>query len=56
MNDMTILIVGIVVFGLMLTAVVMTVLEFQQLSDQEDARADSKPGGSRPRVSSNNRD
>jgi hypothetical protein len=43
MNDITLLVTGMVVFGLMLTAMVMTVIEFKQLGKQQEARlADSK--------------
>jgi hypothetical protein len=43
MNDLTLLITGAVVFGLMLIAMVMTVIEFKQLGKQQEARlADPK--------------
>ena len=43
MNDITLLITGVVVFGLMLIAMVMTVIEFKQIGKQQEARlADSK--------------
>jgi hypothetical protein len=42
MNDTALLLTGIGVFGLMLIAIVMTVLEFRQLS------AGDKRGGSDP--------
>ena len=43
MNDITLLITGIVVFGLMLIAMILTVIEFKQLGKQEEARlTDSK--------------
>lgn len=37
MTDMNILVVGIVVFGLMSVGLVMTVLEFRQISEDNDA-------------------
>ena len=48
MNDMTILIIGIVVFGLMFTAIVMTVVEFQELSDEEESRAEARSDSAEP--------
>ena len=43
MTDLTLLITGVVVFGLMLIAMVMTVIEFKQIGKQQEARlADSK--------------
>ena len=43
MNDITLLITGIVVFGLMLIAMILTVIEFKQLGKQEEVRlTDSK--------------
>jgi len=45
MSDMNLLLFGIVVFGLMLAGVVMTVVEFRQLSSDKasglDPRSDS---------------
>jgi hypothetical protein len=38
MNDTTLLIVGIVVFGLMLIGMAMTVAEFSRLSRQDAAK------------------
>jgi len=43
MSDLNLLLFGIVVFGLMLTGVVMTVLEFRQLSKENPPRVDQKP-------------
>lgn len=40
MNDFTILITGVVVFGLMIIAVVMTVIEFKQLGKQQEVNLD----------------
>ena len=37
MSDMNILIFGIVVFGLMLIGVILTVVEFRQISADNDA-------------------
>ena len=43
MNDITLLVTGVVVFSLMLIAMVLTVFEFKQLGKQQEARlADSK--------------
>ena len=49
MNDMNLMFIGIVVFGLMLTGVVMTVLEFRQLSEKDRAQTDSSSDSSRKR-------
>ncbi len=38
MTDNTILITGVVVFGLMLIAVIMTAIEFKQMGKQQEAR------------------
>ncbi len=43
MTDLTLLITGIVVFGLMLIAMIMTVIEFKQMGkQQESSSADPK--------------
>jgi hypothetical protein len=42
MTDMNILIIGVIVFGLMFVGLVLTVLEFRQLSDDNIAECDSK--------------
>ena len=42
MTDMSILIFGIVVFGLMLIGVFLTVMEFHQLSADDEAGSNSK--------------
>jgi len=43
MNDSVILIVGIVVFGLMLIAMILTVIEFKRIVKEDNAKlADSK--------------
>ena len=43
MNDITLLITGVVVFGLMLIAMVLTVFEFKRLGKQQKTRlAESK--------------
>ena len=51
MTDMNILITGIVVFSLMFVGLILTVLEFQQISgsdktgsDSDKSRAGSEPG------------
>jgi len=56
MTDMNLLILGVVVFGLMLTGAVMTVMEFRQLSQEEQAGADSSPDSSRPPLTSKDGD
>jgi hypothetical protein len=38
MTDITLLITGVVVFGLMLIAMVMTVIEFKQIGKQQEAK------------------
>ena len=47
MTDMNILATGVVVFGLMLVGVILTVLEFRQISTDSAAGSDSK--ASRPK-------
>ncbi len=47
MTDMNILATGIVVFGLMLVGVILTVLEFRQISADSAAESDSR--ASRPK-------
>ena len=42
MTDMNILVIGIIVFGLMFVGLVLTVLEFRQLSDDNIAECDSE--------------
>lgn len=42
MTDMSILVCGVAVFGLMLVGVVLTVLEFRQLSDADAAENDAE--------------
>jgi len=42
MTDMNILLFGIVVFGLMLVGVVLTVLEFRQISSDNKTRDEAK--------------
>ena len=37
MTDMTLLLVGAVVFGLMLTGMVLTILEFRQISKNDSS-------------------
>lgn len=49
MNDMNLMLVGIVVFGLMLTGAVMTVLEFRQLSEKDRAQTKSSSDSSQER-------
>lgn len=39
MTDMTLLLVGTVVFGLMLTGMVLTILEFRQVSKNDSSEA-----------------
>lgn len=51
MSDMELLIFGVVVFGLMLTGAVMTIMEFSQLSDREAANVDSKSDAPMPLMS-----
>lgn len=41
MTDMSILIFGVVVFGLMLVGIYLTVIEFRQLSAENEAESDS---------------
>jgi hypothetical protein len=50
MTDMNILVTGIVVFGLMFVGLILTVLEFQQISKADESRSDSNPSrpGSEP--------
>jgi hypothetical protein len=43
MSDFNLLIFGIVVFGLMLIGVVLTILEFRQLSREHPPAADQQP-------------
>ena len=51
MTDMNILVVGIVVFGLMFVGLILTVIEFRQISNDNKARGESKTPrhGSEPR-------
>ncbi len=42
MNDMNLLLVGIFVFGLMLIGMVLTVIEFRQLSNDNSSEAHPK--------------
>ena len=42
MTDTNILVFGIVVFGLMLVGIVLTVVEFRQISADNEAGNDSK--------------
>ena len=49
MTDLSILVCGIAVFGLMLIGVVLTVLEFRQLSETDAAESDSELPGSKSR-------
>jgi hypothetical protein len=43
MNDLTLLMTGVVVFGLMVIAVILTVIEFKQMGKQQEAKlAESK--------------
>jgi len=42
MSDTYLLIFGIVVFGLMLIGMVLTVLEFRQLADDDSSGSDSE--------------
>jgi hypothetical protein len=42
MTDMNILLFGIVVFGLMLVGVLLTVLEFRQISADNTTRGEAK--------------
>lgn len=41
MTDMNILVTGVIVFGLMFVGLVLTVLEFQQISKADKAREES---------------
>ena len=42
MNDTYLLIFGVLVFGLMVIGMVLTVVEFSRLSDEDATRTDSK--------------
>ena len=42
MTDMNILVIGIIVFGLMFVGLVLTVLEFRQMSEDNIAECDSE--------------
>ena len=42
MTDLNILVIGVIVFGLMFVGLVLTVLEFRQLSDDKIAECDSE--------------
>lgn len=44
MSESTLLIVGIVVFGLMLVAIVFTFLEFRQLTPRDSKQGESAAG------------
>lgn len=54
MSDTGLLILGIVVFGLMATGMVLTVIEFKRLSEEDQAK--STEDSSNPRPVSNDRD
>lgn len=54
MSDTALLIFGIVVFGLMLAGMVMTVQEFNRLSEEDQAESTTDSSNSRPL--SNDRD
>jgi hypothetical protein len=43
MSDMNLLLFGIVVFGLMLTGAVLTVMEFRALSKDDKSGSEPKP-------------
>lgn len=42
MSDMNLLLFGVVVFGLMLIGVVLTVVEFRRLTNDEKSRSEEK--------------
>lgn len=42
MSDMNLLLFGVVVFGLMLIGVVLTVVEFRRLANDEKSRSEEK--------------
>ena len=44
MSDFNLLLFGIVVFGLMLAGVVMTIVEFRQLSRENPPETNQSPG------------
>lgn len=50
MTDMNILYIGIIVFGLMFVGLILTVLEFKQISNAQEERSESNTtrSGSEP--------
>ena len=48
MNDLSLLIIGTVVFGLMFIGMVLTVVEFRRIYEDEQAKSDADSSRSRP--------